>query len=327
MISLRRWLGAVIGAVMLTAGVGLGALPAGAKTGCVPRPGSEACLSYLFADNGTHFSAVKWQADITKAEGTTPGLNAKFHRLITKAKTQAEKTKVVQWFLKAIHGGGTQPGGDVPSWTTANSVCRKLLTGQGYKYARSLCQQWYAGFEVATGWKMQESNGQTTITVFGYTPNSKLVNGEIAYLQFPKWVQMPDTAAWTAEDSPLPLISWFRVMRSQRFDPGMVHLKSDQGGTLGDNESISAAQFLGFWGYGYSPVFWSTEVRRLMTDAHFNPLMAGGPNVADPAKTWPVWTSRVLNSKVLRAAGWEYVAWPEVAIARDGLPGMYGTGG
>lgn len=323
----RHLFGSVLAAVVMTTSVGLGAVQVAAASSCRPTPGSEACLSGLFADNGAHFNAATWQRDITAAENPNAGLYAKFEALFRAAKTVAKKLKVEKEYEALTKSTGNGPPTPVPSWTAANKVCRRLLVGQGYKYAKFLCQQWYAGFEVATGWKMQESNGQTTITVYGYTPNSKLVNGEIAYLQFPKWVQMPDTAAWTAEDSPLPLISWFRVMRSQRFDPGMVHLKSDQGGTLGDNESISAAQFLGFWGYGYSPVFWSTELRRLMTDAHFNPLMAGGPNVADPAKTWPVWTSRVLNSKVLRAAGWEYVAWPEVAIARDGLPGMYGTGG
>lgn len=319
-----RWFGAAVAAAMLTAGVGLGALPVEAKGACVPRPGSEACLSYLFADNGAHFSTKVWQADILKAEGTTPSLAAKFERLIRRAKTQAEKTKIDQWFEKTIRGSPTSAV--FPSWPTANRVCKKLVTTAGWKYHVGSCQFWYDNFGVVTGWQLQEGNGESVIQVYGYTPRSHLTPGpDLATLQFPGDTKMPDTAAWTAQDSPLPLIAWFNIERRQRFDSGMLHLQSDQGGTVGDNESISAAQFLAFWGYGYVPLFWSNELRALMKDAGFNPIMAGGPNEPPGAGLAP-FTSRVLDASVLRAAGWDYTAWPEVALAPIGFPIIYATG-
>lgn len=319
----RHLLGSVLAAVAVATSLSLGTVQVAAATSCRPAPGSEACLSYLFADGGAHFNATVWQADIMKAEGTTPGLDAKFHRLITKAKTQAQKTKVVQWFLTAIHGGGTQPGSGVPSWAMADRMCHKVMPSVGFKYAKSVCQSWYGNFAIVTGWKMWEGDNHTQIDILGYPQAQPNDGPNLAVLDFPGWVKMPDTAAWTAEDSPLPLIAWFQTMRHQRFDPGALHLKPTQAGTLGDKESAAATQFLAFWGWGYAPVFFSTGVRHLMADAGFNPIMAGGPNLPFPAKAWPAWTSRALHPVALRASGWLYTTWPEACMSPSGVPILF----
>ena len=316
-----------MGAVMLAAGVGFGAFPAGAEATCVPRPGSAACLLGVFADNGTHFNAAVWQKEITVATNPNQTLYKKFLNAFNAAKTTAAKVKALLQYQKAAGVTNAGPPTPLPSWPTANRVCKMLLTTAGFKYHVGMCRNWWGGFPVVTSWQAQIGYPDDQITIMGYSPRARVKEiQEIATFQFPKWVPMPDTAAWTAVDSPLPLIAWFRTERSQRFDYGMVHLYYNSHPTLGDNESISAAQFLAFWGYGYTPIFFSTEVRHLMADVGFNPIMAGGPNVPNPAKAWPAWTSRALDPKVLKASGWLYTAWPEIAIARLGLPGMYATG-
>jgi hypothetical protein len=325
-VRFRGVFGAVTAGALVATVLSATTAQAAAASSCRPRPGSEACLSYLFADGGAHFSAAQWRADIARASRPNQALYAKYKRLFDEAKTAAEKQKILAKYDALAHGSAVGPNTPMPSMRTTYAVCRHLLVSQGYRYAPAMCAPWYANFQVITGWQLQEGNGQVDIEVFGYSRSGgPKETGQIAFLQFPTNPHLPDGGAWTAMDSPLPLIAWFRLVRSQKYDPAMLKVKDTSGGTLATNESLSAAQFLGFWGYGYAPTEFSVEARRLMATAGFNPVEAGGPDVL-PGHAWPAFTSRALTPSVLRTAGWEYVNWPERALGGGGLPGLYAHG-
>ena len=308
-----RWLAALTGLVMLLVGAGLGALPASAQGRCVPTPGTQECLSRLFADNGVHFNAKAWQADIDASMGTSPGLLAELKKKLAATKgKQALVAKVVRWFDAATAGNGSGgPPTRVPSWSRVDAVCRHLMTAQGYKYDSGLCRYWWQNFVVVTGWQMDRAGGVTKIIVSGYLADQGPTHtNTVATLQFPKPVPMPDTAAWTAEDSPLPLIAWFNTERRVVWKAPGTH-----GGpvTISDHEMFSVGQLLGLWGWGDANVEFSTALRKLFDDAGFNPVAAGGPNIV-PSAAWPAFGSRgLLSAKALKAAGWLH-PFPQVAM-------------
>jgi len=310
--SARAWVAGVVALVVLAGGAGLGALPASAQGRCVPRPGTQECLARMFADGGAHFNAKAWQRDIAVADGQVGALYAKYKRLFEAAKTSAAKEKVLEEYAKVSADSIAGPPTPVPSWSRVDAVCKHLMTSQGYRYDSGLCKFWWQNFVIITGWQMDRAGGVTKIIVSGYLADEGPVRTTtVATLQFPGAVPMPNTAAWTAVDSPLPLIAWFQTERRQVWNPTVITNKTDV--TVPIHESASAAQFLTMWGWGDAAVEFSSSVRALMVKAGFNPVAAGGPNVV-PGAAWPAFGSRgTVTAAQLRAAGWLH-PFPERAL-------------
>jgi len=312
--SARAWVAGVVALVVLAGGAGLGALPASAQGRCVPRPGTQECLARMFADGGRYFNAKAWQRDIERANGNSPNMiakyKAKFEALLQRAKTQAEKNKLVARYAKLV--GTTSQTTPVPSWSRVDAVCKHLMTSQGYRYDSGLCKFWWQNFVIITGWQMDRAGGVTKIIVSGYLADEGPVRTTtVATLQFPGAVPMPNTAAWTAVDSPLPLIAWFKNERKQVYVPGTTKMINTI--PLGMRESASVSQLLGLWGWGDANVEFSTALRKLLADADFNPVAAGGPNVL-PGAAWPAFGTRgTVTATQLRDAGWLH-PFPEKAL-------------
>lgn len=313
---IRLWLCGV--AVSIAVAIGGGVAQAAVASGCRVTSGSTTCLSHLFRNNGTEFNASVWAQDLSVAQGNaSPALLARYRRLFAKALTSKEKRAILARYNRVAHITAKSLYGTFPPISQALAMCRRLLQAAGYRYDKSACEDWYAsGFDIITSWQYSGPGSNAGIAVYGFNPNHMNQPQEIAELQFPGSVPGVENAAWRVVDSPLPLIAWFKAERSVRYEP------SASQSSLAGKEWPSAAQFLGFWGYGYTPVLFSPEVRRAMKAAGFNPLMAGGPNVP-PGRSWPSWTTRSMAT--LRVAGWRY-DWPEAALDVGGLPQLAGHG-
>lgn len=303
---------------------------------CKPTPGSTACLSWMFRDDGAHYNAKAWAQIVQESVGNPKKAgNAKlrehYQELLNKAKTNAQAIKIVHQYETAI--GAANVGKDYGRfWSKAYAykVCDRSLKMAGFRPGAEICSSWYGSESyIITGWQFVGGATNGVLQVNAIYPNMRFQGGMMPQaglieMLVPNGIHAKITPAWHAPDSPLPLIAYFNAERDLRFEGAPSSLTGDNQGVAHGN-AMAVGQLLAFWGYDDAPTVLGKNVLKVMKAAGFDPVMAGGPNV--PAGTaLPSFGHRpMVGPKTdipgLRAAGWRY-QWPAAILLGDGVPAL-----
>lgn len=294
-----------------------------------------ASLSYLFRDNGAHFSVKAWETTMAQvglgvSANKIKSLKAEWKRVGPK-----QKTALNDWVNRVTLGPVFPPFKD------ALAVCKRFY-GKS-KHWKSYCAHWWGSHAIEiTGWQYMPY-GEDNPAAWASYHGQMAKGGSIEVYAMPYFTKLPAdrggnmqnmvfdhgaiqlpvdfpqaNRAWLAPDSPLPLIAFYNEVKNAPLN-----------GTGGRNspsthQVMTAGQLEEFWGW-IAPVVMAPQVWRFMKAAGFNPIQAGGPNVPPGTKP-PAWSSIFWNVPLASKSGWAHPYMPSTPWGPNNTPpGFAGT--